>query len=429
MKTSVKQLTDTKVQLTITLDSDDLSIAEQVALTKLAKDVKVQGFRKGKVPASVAAKNVNPAALQEQTLDDAISKAVAEAFLSEDIQVLERPTVEVKKYVPSEEVEFTAEAQILPKIVLGDYKHLKVKNEKVSVSEKEIEEVISRMQQGFSEKKAVKRAAKDGDETIIDFVGKREGIAFDGGTGTDYELLLGSNSFVPGFESGIVGHTPGETFDIDLTFPTDYHSAELKGANVVFTTTLKAINEIILPEVDDAFAKKAGPFKNVKELKEDIIRELTTQKEREAAELLKDDLVKQLVAISTVPIPEILANDQAASIEQDFVQNLSYQGLTLEQYLEEKDFESKEKWLESEVKEAAVKRVEAGLVLAELSKVEKIQATNDELKAHIDLYKEQYKNNTEALKQFETDEVKRDIANRLLTEKTVERLVEFNTTK
>jgi len=427
MKTSVKNLTDTKIQLTITLDSADLAIAEQVALTKLAREVKVAGFRKGKVPASVVAKNVDQNVLQEQTLDDAISKAVAEAFLAEDIQVLERPTVEVQKYVPNENVEFTAEAQILPKIKLGDYKKLDASKSKITVSEKEINEVIERMRQGFAEKKEVKRAAKDGDETVIDFVGKRDGVAFDGGTGMDYELTLGSHSFIPGFEEGVIGHTPGETFDLELTFPKDYHSEDLKGAKVTFTTTLKSIKEIILPKVDDAFAKKAGTFKTVEELKADIKRELTAQKEREETELLKDKLVKQLVAISTVPLPDILVADQAASIEQDFVQNLAYQGLTLEQYLEQKDFESKEKWLDSEVKDAAVNRVQAGLVLAELSKIEKIQATNDELEAHIELYKKQYTNNPEALKQFETDEVRRDIANRLLTEKTVDKLVELNT--
>ncbi len=427
MKTSVKNLTDTKVQLTVTLEPQELADAEQVALTKLARDIKVPGFRTGKVPVAVAAKNVSQSALQEQTLDDAISKAVATAFLAEDIQVLERPTVEVKKYVPGETVEFTAEAEILPAVTLGDYTKLKVPTAKLTITTKEIDEVIERMREGFSEKKAVEREAQTGDDTIIDFVGKRDDVAFDGGTGTDYALKLGSNSFIPGFEEGIVGHKPGETFDLKLTFPKDYHAADLKGAKVTFTTTLKSVTETILPEVDDVFAAKAGPFTSVAELKADIKRELTAQKEREAAEKLKDELVNQLVEMSTVPVPEILVKDQMGSIEQDFTQNLMYQGLTLEQYLEQKNFASKDKWLDTEVKDAAIKRVKAGLVLAELSKTEKIQATNEELEAHVELYKKQYANNPEALKQFETPEVRNDIANRLLTEKTVEKLVELNT--
>lgn len=429
MKTSVKYESDTKAKVTITLDVEQLAIAEQVAKTKLARDVKVPGFRKGKSPVSVAAKNIDPQALQDQVLDNAISKAVAEAFLKNEIQALDRPIVEVKKYVPGETLEFTAEAEILPKIELGDYKKLKSTVEKISISADEINEVIERMRKGLAEKKEVKRAAKDGDEAIIDFIGKKDGVAFDGGTGNDYPLTLGSNQFVPGFEEGVVGHKAGETFDLKLTFPDNYGSAELKGAKVTFTTTLKSVNEVVLPEIDDKFAAKAGPFKTVAELKADIKRELTNQKEHEANEKLKDNLVSQLVAASKVPVPEILIADQMKSIEQDFTNNLMYQGLSIEQYLENNSFESKEKWLETEVKAVAIKRVQAGLVLAELSKAEKIKATTAELDAHVETYRQKYAKNPEALKQFEQPEVRRDIANRLLTEKTVDLLVAFNTKK
>jgi len=427
MKTTVKHLSDTKVELTIALGVEELKAAEQVALSKLAKSIKVPGFRKGNVPASVAAKHVDPEMLGQQSLEDALSKAVAEAYTAEDIQALDRPAVEIKKFVPGKELEFTAEAEILPKITLGDYKKLKAEKEKVTVAAKDVNEIIDRMRQGLAEKKAVKRAAKNGDEVVIDFVGKKDDVAFDGGTGTDYPLTLGSNSFIPGFEEGIIGKKAGETFDLELTFPKDYHVADLKGAKVVFTTTLKEVKEVVLPEMDDDLASKAGPFKTVAELKDDIKREITAQKEREAGEKLKDELVKQLVEQSTVPVPEILLADQAASIERDMTQNLMYQGLTLDQYLENKGFESKEKWLETEVNDAAKKRVQAGLVLAELSKVEKIEATNKELDEHVALYKQQYANNPQMVAQFDQPEARRDIANRLLTEKTVERLVELNT--
>jgi trigger factor len=426
MKTTVKHLSDTKVELAISLDKDDLKAAEQVALSKLAKSVKAPGFRKGKVPASVAAKHVDPEVLAQQTLEDALSKAVAESYLQENIQALERPAVEIKKYVPGSVVEFTAEAEILPKVTLGDYKKLKVTEKKASVTAKEIDEIIDRMRQGFAEKKDVTRVAKTGDEATIDFVGKKDDIPFEGGTAEGYDLVLGSHSFIPGFEEGIVGKKLGDTFDLKLKFPDDYHVADLKGADVVFTTTLKGLKEVVLPEVNDEFAAKAGPFKTVEELKADIRRELTAQKEREARENMKDDLVKQLVEASKVPVPEVLLKDQADSIERDMTQNLMYQGLTLDQYLENKGFESKDKWVETEVNEAAKKRVQAGLVLAELSKVEKIEATNEELENHVNLYKQQYANNPRMVEQFDTSESRRDIANRLLTEKTVDRLVELN---
>jgi len=427
MKTLVKHVSPTKVKLTITLGKEELDAAEQVALTKLAHDVKVPGFRKGKVPASVAAKHIDPNLLAQQTADDALSKAVAEAFLAEDIQALERPQVELKKFVPGQEMEFTAESEVLPQIKLGNYKKLGVKPEAVKVTEADVNDILNRMREGMSEKKEVTRKAKDGDEVTIDFVGKKDDIAFDGGTAKDYDLKLGSNSFIPGFEEGIVGKDIGDTLDLKLKFPETYHVADLAGADVVFTTTLKKVHELQLPELDDKFAKKAdNRLKTLKELKDDIKNELKAQKEREANDKLKDELVGKLIEVSDIPVPQVLLDDQARSIEQDMTQNLMYQGLTIEQYIANKGFKDRQDWHDKEVVPAAEKRVKAGLVLAELSKVEKVEATADELAEHINLYKQQYANNPEMVKRFDEPEAQRDIANRLLTEKTVDRLVELN---
>lgn len=427
MKTSIKNESETKVTLTITLGTDELTSAEQVAIKKLARDVKAAGFRKGKAPIAVASKLIDPNKLQDEIINNALSKAVAEAFIKNDIQALDRPEVAVTKFVPSEVLEFTAEAEVLPKVKLGSYKKLKLKAEKVSVTEAEITEIIDKMRSNFAEKKEVKRAVISGDEVTIDFVGKKDGVAFDGGAGNDFPLKIGSNQFIPGFEEGIIGHKAKETFDLKLKFPDDYGSKDLKGAKVVFTTTIKAVNEVVLPKLDDKLAAKAGPFKTVAELKADIRGELTSQKEREANEKQKDDIVQQLVAASDVPVPEILVADQTKSIEQDFVNNLMYQGATLDQYLENKKFKSKEKWLETEVRDVAIKRVKAGLALAELSKLENIKATDEEIEKHMQMYKQKFSKDPESLKQFEKPEVRRDITNRLLTEKTVEKLIELNT--
>lgn len=426
MKTTVKNVSDTTVEVTISLDAKALADAEQVALVKLSKTVKVPGFRQGKVPASVAAKHVDPQQLQEQLLDDAISKAIAEAFLAEKIQALERPTVDVKKYVPGELLEFVAVVETLPAVKLGDYKKLGKKVEKVTVSADDINDVIERMRQGFAEKKEVKRAAKEGDETVIDFVGKKDGVAFDGGTGNDYTLKLGSGQFIPGFEEGIVGHKAGETFDLDLSFPEDYHAKDLAGQKVVFTTTLKKVLELVLPKVDNELAKKAGDFETIAELKEDIKSEIKTQKEREANDKLKEELINALIEKSTVPAPEVLVADQMRSIEQDFSQNLMYRGVDLHSYIEANGFKDEDDWREKEVRPAATRRTQAGLVLNELSKVEKITATDIEIDEHVEVHKRQYANNPEVLKQFETEQVRNDIANHYITEKTIARLVELN---
>lgn len=427
VKRTVKHLSDTKVELTITLEPSKLEAAEQVALTKLAKKVKAPGFRKGNVPISVAKKYVDQQTLLQQTLDDALSKAVAEAFMAEGLRALEQPAVEVKKFVPGKQLEFTAEAAILPAVKLGNYKKLKSKKSVENVTVKDVDDVITRLKSGMADKKEAKRAAKLGDEVIIDFVGKKDGTAFEGGTASEYALTLGSDSFIPGFEAGLVGLKAGDKKDLQLQFPKDYHVADLAGADVVFETTIKKVNEVVEPKLDDEFAKKAGPFKTTKELKDDIKRELAAQKEREATEKLKDELVSELVTASDVPAPDVLIADQERSIEQDTMQNLAYRGLTLEQYLQQQGFADKNAWLQQEVRPMAEKRVRAGLLLAELSKVEKIEATSEELAEHINRYRQQYQNNPEALKQFEQPEVQRDIANRLITEKTVDRLVELNT--
>jgi len=426
METTVKTLSETKVQLTITVGAKELAEAEQFALKKLSKTAKVPGFREGKVPAAVAAKHVNPQTLQEQTLDDAISRAVAEAFVAEDIQAIDRPSVEVKKYVPGEQLEFVADVDVLPKIELGDYKKLTTKPSKSTVAAKDINEVLDRMRAGFAEKTEVTRAAKDGDEVVIDFVGKKDDVAFDGGTATDYTLVLGSNQFIPGFEEGVVGHKIDETFDVEVSFPKEYHAAELAGQPVVFTVTLKKIVESKLPKVDDEFAKKAGPFENVDELKADIEHELSKQKETESENIYKDELITELVEKSKVVVPEVLIEDQMRSIEQDFQQNLMYRGMTLDAYIQSQGLKDADEWREKEVKPTALRRVQAGLVLAEVTKAEKLSLTDEQIDEHVEVHKQQYLNNPEALKQFESPEVRRDIANHFLTEKTIERLVELN---
>ena len=283
------------------------------------------------------------------------------------------------------------------------------------------------MQENFAEKVTVDRAAKLGDDTVIDFEGKKDGVAFDGGTAKGYELKLGGGQFIPGFEEGVVGHKAGETFDIDLKFPADYHVDDLAGAKVVFTVTLHEVKEAKLPELNDEFAAKCGPFTDMKELKDDIKREITAQKEREAGEKLKDALVGELADASKVALPELLIDDQMRSIEQDIQQNLAYRGVTMESYLKTQGFADRDDWVKKEARPAAEKRVKAGLVLAELSKELKIDVSRDELSAQIDQMRQQYgAQDPKLAKQFDDPNVHRDIANRMITDKTVEKLVELN---
>lgn len=425
MKTKLKNISDVKVELTISLGTEELKAAEQVALTKLAKEVKIEGFRKGKAPLELVAAQVDQTILGQETLENALSKAVAEAFLKEDIKAIDRPEVDVKKFIPGTELEFTATTEIMPKVELGDYKNLKVKKDTVEVSKEEVSETIDRILKNFAEKKKVDRKSKDGDEVIIDFLGKKDGAAFDGGKAEKFPLELGSKSFIPGFEEGLIGKKAGDEISLDLEFPKDYHAKDLAGAKVVFEVKIHEVRENALPEINEEFLSKLGEFKTKEEFEKQIEEDLKIQKQAESDEKFKDKLVKKLAEVSKVPVPEILLEDQKQSIELDMQQNLMYSGLSLEDYLERMG-KTREEWLEKDVKEAAEMRVKSGLALAELSKVEKVESSLEELDARIAQLKEQYGNSKEIAKQLSSDDVRRNLANQILTEKTIDLLVKFN---
>ena len=425
MKTKLKNISDVKVELTISLGTEELKAAEQVALTKLAKEVKIEGFRKGKAPLELVAAQVDQTILGQETLENALSKAVAEAFLKEDIKAIDRPEVDVKKFIPGTELEFTATTEIMPKVELGDYKNLKVKKDTVEVSEEEVGVTIDQILKNFAEKKKVDRESKDGDEVIIDFLGKKDGVAFDGGKAEKFPLELGSKSFIPGFEEGLIGKKAGDEISLDLEFPKDYHAKDLAGAKVVFEVKIHEVRENTLPEINKDFLSKLGEFKTKEEFEKQIEEDLKIQKQAESDEKFKDKLVKKLAEVSKVPVPEILLEDQKQSIELDMQQNLMYSGLSLEDYLERMG-KTREEWLEKDVKEVAEMRVKSGLALAELSKVEKVESSLEELDARIAQLKEQYGNSKEIAKQLSSDDVRRNLANQILTEKTIDLLVKFN---
>ena len=425
MKTKLKNISDVKVELTISLGTEELKAAEQVALTKLAKEVKIEGFRKGKAPLELVAAQVDQTILGQETLENALSKAVAEAFLKEDIKAIDRPEVDVKKFIPGTELEFTATTEIMPKVELGDYKNLKVKKDTVEVSKEEVSETIDRILKNFAEKKKVDRESKNGDEVIIDFLGKKDGVAFDGGKAEKFPLELGSKSFIPGFEEGLIGKKAGDEISLDLEFPKDYHAKDLAGAKVVFEVKIHEVRENALPEINEEFLSKLGEFKTKEEFEKQIEEDLKIQKQAESDEKFKDKLVKKLAEVSKVPVPEILLEDQKQSIELDMQQNLMYSGLSLEDYLERMG-KTREEWLEKDVKEAAEMRVKSGLALAELSKVEKVESSLEELDTRIAQLKEQYGNSKEIAEQLSSDDVRRNLANQILTEKTIDLLVKFN---
>lgn len=427
MKHTIKLISDTQRLLSVTLDASDLQLAKQQALVSLAKNIKVAGFRPGKVPTKVAEKQLDPNVLNNEVLEAAINTSANDIITAENIMPLDKPKVEAKKFVPDQLLEYTAEFEVIPAIKLGDYKKLKLTKIDAEVTAKDISEVLGRMQQGAAEKTVVERAAKNGDELTIDFAGKdKDDKIIEGTTGKDYALVLGSGSFIPGFEEGLIGKKTGEKIDLPVTFPKDYAHKPLAGAKVKFEVTIHKVSESALPKLDDEFAKKSGAFATITELKADIKKELTAQKQHEAAEKQKDSLLEQLVKASKVPTPEILVQDQMQSLERDFTQNLLYRGQTLDQYLQQLGIK-KEAWQKGELREQAVRRVQVGLVLSELSKLEKIDVTHEELEKRLGDLLAGYGKDPNIAKQLDTPEARRDIANRVMTEKTLDKLVQLNT--
>lgn len=424
MKTKLKKLSDSRVELTVTLDAKDLKTASLKAIEKLSKEVRVEGFRKGKVPADVAKKFIPENDLNAETADIAVRTTVIPAFTESQKSPLVMPNVVVTKYVPGELLEYTATADIIPDIKLCDYKKLGVKKEEVKILAKDVQGVLDNIAKSFAEKKAIKRAAKLNDEVIIDFVGKKDGVAFPGGSAKDFHLVLGSMSLIPGFEDGIVGHEPGDKFDLKLVFPKDYGMADLAGAKTVFEVLLKQVNEIKTPEVDDELAKKVGPFKNLAELKEDIKKNLTLQTEQREGEKYKDALIKALVKKSKIPAPEILVKDQMRMIKDDVTRNAEAQKTSFEEYVKRAG-ETEESW-EKKAKEIAEERVRASLALQTIAVEQKITVSDDLVAAKIAELRDVYRKSPEALKSLKDPNVKMDIKNRMIIEKTLDYLVKAN---
>ena len=424
MKTTTKKLSDTKVELKVVLDKKDLKVAHEKAVERLAADVKIQGFRKGKAPLNIAEKALDINDINNTAADIAVRTTVPAAFVDANLNPIVIPNVNVIKYVPGDTLEYIATAEVLPEVKLGDFKHLGVKKQVTKASEKDVKDILDNIQNAYAEKKVAKKKAAMGDEVIIDFTGKKDGVAFDGGSAKDHHLQLGSKSFIPGFEEGLVGHESGDKFDLPLTFPKDYHVKDLAGAKTVFEVLVKQVNEVIKPKLDDELAKKCGPFKTIDDLKADIKKNLEAQNEAKAVDKFKDELVTALVNSSKVAAPEILISDQLRFIKDDVTRNAASHGLQFEEFLAQAG-QTPEEW-EKEARKVAETRVKASLCLQILARDEKITVPDADVEAKIAELRDVYQKSPEALKNLKDERVKMDIKNRLIIEKTIDYLVNLN---
>jgi trigger factor len=424
MKITTKNSSPTKIELTVTADQAQMDATKEHVLADLAKTVNLAGFRKGHAPKALVEKNVDQANLQSQFLDHAINDMYVEAVTKENLRPVATPEVTVTKFVPFTTLEFTATVEVVGKITLGDYKAVKVTKKSEKTTAEEVTAVVDDLRARDSKKEEVKRAAKDGDEVTIDFAGvdTKTKEPLEGGKGDDYPLIIGSNTFIPGFEPELIGMKADDEKSFDVTFPKDYGAKELQNKKVTFTVTVKSVKEVKLPELTDELAAAVGPFKTVAELKADIKKQLQSEKDTQAQRTFESDLLEAVAKTAKADIPKVLIEEEVDRMEEEEKRNLVYRGQTWQEHLEAEGKNDAEH--RDGLREQAEARVKTGLVLGEVAEAEKINVDDKELDARIAELKKQY-TDKQMQDELTKPENRRDLRSRLLTEKTIERLASF----
>lgn len=423
MQVHKSQVTPTTVKLTIEADQGLLEDVRTEVLRRLSKSVKLQGFRPGKAPLTLVEKNINPATYQQEFLDAALNRMYSRALQEQKVRPVAQPNVSVKKFVPFTTLEFEAEVEAIGDVKLPDYRKITLKKKPVTVTDEDVDNVLENLRTRMAEKKDVERASRDGDQVWIDFEGcdATSGEPIQGGDGKDYPLLLGSNTFIPGFEPNLIGLKAGDDKEFTLTFPKDYGVKTLSGKKVTFKTTVKKVQEVVKPEIDDAFAAKSGPFKSAAELKADIRKQVTLEREQQNDREYESDLLAKITEKADVAVPKALVDEEITRLERDERQNVAYRGQTWKEHLEAEGVTEEEH--REKNREGAELRVRAGLVLAEIAEKEGVDVTREELQNRISALKTQYQ---DPAMQAELDkpENQRDIASRIMSEKTLAILVD-----
>lgn len=414
---------ETDIKLTIVASDKELSAIKQQVLSRLRSKVKIAGFRSGKAPLELVEKHLDSSTVQSEFIDESINQLYVQAIGSEKLRPISNPQVNIIKFVPFTTLEFEANISVIGEIELPDYKKIKKKLESTKISADEVKEVLSSLAERSASKEDVKTAAKLGDEVTINFSGKDSKEKPVSGTdGKEYPLVLGSNSFIPGFEDGLVGLKAGDKKDLPLTFPKDYHAKEMAGKKVTFSTEVLKVQKLTTPKIDDEFAKTLGPFKNLDELKTDIKKQLQVERDKDSRKRYENELIEQLASKTKVALPKAIVDDQMNWIESQEKQNLAYQGQTWEEHLKAEKVTAEEH-LEQKRPEAE-KDVKASLMLSRIAEIEGLEVTPEELEMHMSLLRGQY---SDKAMQAELDnpENQREISGRLLTNKTISFLVDL----
>ncbi|MBS5112025.1 MAG: trigger factor [Coprobacillus cateniformis] len=415
METVCNKLENCMVEVKVTFTTEEWKDAQDKALKKLAKNVKIDGFRQGKAPAKLVKARVGKGAILEEATDIILQKNYAGILLDNDVHPVGQPEVKIDE-LTEETLKVTVNAPVAPEVTLGQYKGLEVKKGQVKVTKKEIEAELKNYQNQFAELVIKEEGTvENGDTAVIDFEGFKDGEAFEGGNGENYPLEIGSGSFIPGFEEQLVGMGIDEEKEINVTFPENYQAAELAGQAVVFKVKVHEIKSKILPEIDDELAKDVNidGIETLADLETYTKEQIKNRKQSEVESKFSDDIFNAVIENTPLEVPEVMVETEVQQMLREVEQNLSQQGLNMElfQQLTGKTTDD----MKAEMREQAEKRVKFNLILAEIVKVENIEVSEEELDEEIKEIATYYGREFDEVKKlFESQlgQIKSDLATR-----------------
>ena len=413
MSFTIEKLDKNMAKLTIEVSVEEFEKAVETAYQKNKGKIEVPGFRKGKVPRQMIEKMYGKEVFFEDAANEVIPVAYEKAYDECEEEIVSAPKIEVTQIEAGKPFIFTAEVALKPEVKLGKYKGIKVDKVDVEVTEEEVNEAIETERKNSARTVSVEdRPIQDGDTTVIDFEGFVDGVAFEGGKGENYPLTIGSHSFIDNFEEQLIGKSINDEVEVNVTFPEDYHAAELKGKPALFKVTVKEIKENQLPDLDDEFAEEVSAYDTFAEYKESVKKNLAEKKEADAKNAKEEAVVEAIIADAEMDIPEAMVATQQRQMVEEFAQRLAMQGLSMEQYSQFTGMTASA--MMEQVKPQAEKRIKSRLVLEAVVAAENIEVSDAEYEEELAKMAEAYKMEVEQIKEIMDDEraveMKKDIA-------------------
>ena len=398
--------------LEVVVDGEAWENAQKKAFNDFKKNVSIKGFRTGKVPEALLKKQISKEAIYDRAVEGVANEALVEAVKEHNLELVARPTLDYKD-ASDESVTLVINCVVSPEVTLGEYKGLDIHKDEVNVTDEDVEAELSKVQDRFADwvLREEGQPAEDGDQVTIDFVGKKDGEPFEGGSGENYPLELGSNTFIPGFEEQLVGVKTDDVKDVTVTFPEDYQAADLAGKEAVFTVTVHDIKYKDRPEVNDeliAQLKREG-IETVEKFKEVTKEDLTKERERAADEKFTNDLMEAISDNATVEIPAVMIENEVDNLYRDFTNRMQQSGFTAEQYFAATG--QTEADLKATMRPDAQRRVKGSLVLDAVIKAENIEISDEDVEKEYTEMSTLYNMDVEQIKKLlPAENIKDDLA-------------------